>query len=288
MTGGEAKVAALHGLRSSDPVFPSVPGRPATQSGLHGAFLRVQRHYRRAHPDEDLPALTVHELRHTHASLLFEAGQSVKVVQERLGHASAQVTSNTYAHLLLDAQARAASRARRAARRRLVRTAHGPGRTMKPGIPFALLRHSASPRNLDSPPGGPVPVFQLGRTIEPPARPHTSRCRAAAEAASAIRAGLNILQVQSPPRRRTTIPIHFRTSRSRARTFSYVPRGGARRASHTMAARREGPTELVTGGLTALVARSTFEMKAKSRSDRSPARTMDRRISWRTDLQEIT
>ena len=51
----------------------------------------------------------MHELRHTHASLLFEAGQSVKVVQERLGHASGQVTLNTYAHLLHDAQTRAAA-----------------------------------------------------------------------------------------------------------------------------------------------------------------------------------
>lgn len=109
LTGGGENVTALHGLRSNDPVFPSLPGRSATQSGLHGAFLRVQRHYREAHPDHDLPALTVHELRHTHASLLFEAGQSVKVVQERLGHASAQVTLNTYAHLLNDAQTRAAA-----------------------------------------------------------------------------------------------------------------------------------------------------------------------------------
>lgn len=62
-----------------------------------------------AHPTHDLPTLNVHELRHTHASLLFEAGQSVKVVQERLGHASAQVTLNTYAHLLHDARSRAAA-----------------------------------------------------------------------------------------------------------------------------------------------------------------------------------
>ncbi len=60
-------------------------------------------------PTGTFPILTVHELRHTHASLLFEAGQSVKVVQERLGHASAQVTLNTYAHLLHDAQSRAAA-----------------------------------------------------------------------------------------------------------------------------------------------------------------------------------
>ena len=103
LAGGSGNVTPLRGLRSSDPVLPSTPGRTATQSGLHAAFLRVQKHYRQTHPDLDLPRLTVHELRHTHASLLFEAGQSVKVVQERLGHASAQVTLNTYAHLLHDA-----------------------------------------------------------------------------------------------------------------------------------------------------------------------------------------
>ena len=109
LAGGAGNVSPLRGLRADDPVFPGLPGRAATQSGLHSAFKRVQRHYRAAHPYRDLPILTVHELRHTHASLLFEAGQSVKVVQERLGHASAQVTLNTYAHLLHDAQSRAAA-----------------------------------------------------------------------------------------------------------------------------------------------------------------------------------
>ena len=109
LAGGGDNVTPLFGLRAHDPLFPSLPGRAATQSGLHAAFLRVQKRFRDAHRDRDLPRLTVHELRHTHASLLFEAGQSVKVVQERLGHASAQVTLNTYAHLLHDAQSRAAA-----------------------------------------------------------------------------------------------------------------------------------------------------------------------------------
>ncbi|MBC9733859.1 tyrosine-type recombinase/integrase [Nocardioides marmotae] len=109
LAGGLGNASPLHGLRAHNPVFPGLPGRAATQSGLHSTFQRVQRRYLVAHPERDLPALTVHELRHTHASLLFEAGQSVKVVQERLGHASAQVTLNTYAHLLHDAQSRAAT-----------------------------------------------------------------------------------------------------------------------------------------------------------------------------------
>jgi len=40
-----------------------------------------------------------HTLRHFYASLLIHHGESVKVVQERLGHSSAQMTLDTYSHL---------------------------------------------------------------------------------------------------------------------------------------------------------------------------------------------
>src|SRR5207253_5641762 len=40
-----------------------------------------------------------HSLRHYYASLLIRHGESVKVVQARLGHASARETLDTYAHL---------------------------------------------------------------------------------------------------------------------------------------------------------------------------------------------
>lgn len=40
-----------------------------------------------------------HSLRHYYASALIAAGQSVKVVQERLGHGSAKTTMDTYSHL---------------------------------------------------------------------------------------------------------------------------------------------------------------------------------------------
>lgn len=42
--------------------------------------------------------LTMHELRHTVASLLIAEGLDVKTVQRQLGHESAQTTLNTYAH----------------------------------------------------------------------------------------------------------------------------------------------------------------------------------------------
>ena len=44
--------------------------------------------------------VTFHRLRHTHASLLINAGVHLKVIQERLGHSSIQMTSDTYGHLL--------------------------------------------------------------------------------------------------------------------------------------------------------------------------------------------
>ncbi|GAC42634.1 integrase [Paenibacillus popilliae ATCC 14706] len=46
-----------------------------------------------------LHKVTVHGLRHTHASLLFEAGASIKEVQERLGHSDIKMTMNIYTHV---------------------------------------------------------------------------------------------------------------------------------------------------------------------------------------------
>lgn len=45
-----------------------------------------------------------HALRHYYASLLIRHGESVKVVQARLGHASASETLDTYAHLWPDSE----------------------------------------------------------------------------------------------------------------------------------------------------------------------------------------
>ena len=41
--------------------------------------------------------MTVHDLRHTAASLMVRSGANVKAVQNQLGHASAAMTLDTYA-----------------------------------------------------------------------------------------------------------------------------------------------------------------------------------------------
>ena len=44
-------------------------------------------------------AVNFHAFRHTHATVLLEAGASVKEVQDRLGHSKASTTTDTYVHL---------------------------------------------------------------------------------------------------------------------------------------------------------------------------------------------
>lgn len=47
----------------------------------------------------DLNPITIHGFRHTHCSLLFEAGATVKEVQNRLGHTNPEMTIQVYTHI---------------------------------------------------------------------------------------------------------------------------------------------------------------------------------------------
>ncbi|MGE7810518.1 tyrosine-type recombinase/integrase [Lysinibacillus capsici] len=46
-----------------------------------------------------LKRVTPHGLRHTHCSLLFEAGATIKEVQDRLGHTDVKTTMDIYTHV---------------------------------------------------------------------------------------------------------------------------------------------------------------------------------------------
>ena len=57
----------------------------------------------------DLPRIRLHDLRHTHATILLQQGINPKVVSERLGHASVSFTMDVYQHVLPGMQAQAAA-----------------------------------------------------------------------------------------------------------------------------------------------------------------------------------
>jgi integrase len=58
------------------------------------------RHFKKALKDAGLPDIRVHDLRHSHASLLLASGVNPKLVQERLGHSSTTLTMDTYSHVI--------------------------------------------------------------------------------------------------------------------------------------------------------------------------------------------
>ena len=49
--------------------------------------------------EKEIEPIRIHAFRHTHASLLFESGMSLKQVQYRLGHADLKTTMNIYTHI---------------------------------------------------------------------------------------------------------------------------------------------------------------------------------------------
>jgi hypothetical protein len=60
----------------------------------------------------ELPVIRLHDLRHTHATILLTAREPVHVAPQRLGHASAVVTMTVYAHVLPAASGKPPPRSR--------------------------------------------------------------------------------------------------------------------------------------------------------------------------------
>jgi integrase len=103
------------------PVFCAPKGGYLHKSNFRGrSFLPVLRRANEAAAREaeekgtavppPLPPIRPYDLRYTGATLLLLAGESPKVVSERLGHSTTTRTMDTYSHVLPGMQERAAAK----------------------------------------------------------------------------------------------------------------------------------------------------------------------------------
>ena len=83
----------------------------STQEGtFHLRQNVLSRYFRPILKKAELPSMTIHDLRHTYATLALNAGVGVHIVSKMLGHASVSVTIDLYGHALPDARREAAVR----------------------------------------------------------------------------------------------------------------------------------------------------------------------------------
>ncbi len=78
-------------LSNEDLVFNN-KGKPLRPNTITYAWKRLAARAR-------VKVIRFHDARHTHASLMLKLGEHPKVVQERLGHSSIQMTLDTYSHI---------------------------------------------------------------------------------------------------------------------------------------------------------------------------------------------
>ena len=92
---------AVVGVEPTDWVFTNTAGEPIHPHSMSQTFERIVKR-------SGVPRIRLHDIRHTHGTLLIKAGVPVKVVSERLGHGNPAFTIDTYQHVLPGMQAEAA------------------------------------------------------------------------------------------------------------------------------------------------------------------------------------
>ena len=90
-------------LSDADLVFSQYDGKPLLPDSITHAWHKLAIRC-------GLKGIRLHDARHTHASLMLKQGIHPKIVQERLGHSSIQITLDTYSHVAPGLQEAAANR----------------------------------------------------------------------------------------------------------------------------------------------------------------------------------
>ncbi len=86
----------IKNLPEDDPIFVNKRIYNSTVNGV------LARHCRNV----DIPVISIHGLRHTHASLLLFAGVSIASVARRLGHSNITTTQKTYLHIIQELESK--------------------------------------------------------------------------------------------------------------------------------------------------------------------------------------
>ena len=87
-----------------DLVFPNESGKPMSSLNMYN------RKFLPALKEAGIKKIRFHDLRHTYASIQIDLGANPKYIQSQMGHASINVTMDTYGHLMKDVNKEAASR----------------------------------------------------------------------------------------------------------------------------------------------------------------------------------
>ncbi|GAB3012246.1 hypothetical protein MBOU_49520 [Mycobacterium bourgelatii] len=93
-----------------DALKPRIAGRGPREQAItspNGGYLRSNNWRRHTHWNEalnktELAPLTIHDLRHTYASLARASGADLRYVQKTMGHSTPTVTANIYSDLYSD------------------------------------------------------------------------------------------------------------------------------------------------------------------------------------------
>lgn len=79
-------------LKEDSLVFSTPDGKPLRPNTVSRAWAMMAAR-------AGVKVIRLHDARHTHASLMLKQGVHPKIVQERLGHTSIQITLDTYSHV---------------------------------------------------------------------------------------------------------------------------------------------------------------------------------------------
>jgi len=88
------------GYEDSNAVFATKFGKTLDRNNMQRIFKRICA-------QADMEGFSIHNLRHTFASLSHAQGMDIKILQEILGHASITETADTYTHLTIDTKRQA-------------------------------------------------------------------------------------------------------------------------------------------------------------------------------------